>query len=373
MGSFLGNVTFHPHRRGAWQMKDVTQVIKEAWNRGHLLVSVKLDLGQPRHKKSEEELSAGDLPYLLLYANDRLLAEPNSVAASLQRYDPFGEGDESPHSSSHMHPELQGRVRREAALLSSPIENNELPEVDYRPNVYRKDELWESTWYLALKPKLGKKDKKRSHRHREDEQSRKEEPLVLKEEASQGPRDSARADEERHDLRRERKDERRHKGSVNSQSPILSFDAQTMRKARRRQWDDSQRRGCSRRSLRVDFADIGWSEWVIAPKAFDAYYCAGTCGFPMPKVSSSYAGLTLTATFVFVSNLSPFKSPQVARPSNHATIQSIVRAVGIIPGVPEPCCVPEKMSPLAVLYQDEATNRVLKVYPNMSVQSCSCR
>jgi len=63
----------------------------------------------------------------------------------------------------------------------------------------------------------------------------------------------------------------------------------------------------------------------------------------------------------------------VTRPSNHATIQSIVRAVGIVPGVPEPCCVPEKMNPLAVLYRDEARNPVLKVYPNMSVQSCSCR
>lgn len=286
-------------------MKDVTQVIKEARTRGHLLVSVELDLGQPRHKKPEEELSAGNLPYLLLYANDRALAEPNSVAASLQRYDPFGEGDDSPHSSRHMHsssssPELRGRVRREATLLSSPIENNELPEVDYRPDVYRKDELWESTWYLALKPKLAKKEKKRFHLQGEDgqvEQSRREEPPVLKDQlgASQGPHDSAArqgspelaaSDEQRHDSRPERKDERRHKGSANPQSPVLSFDAQTMRKARRRQWDDSQRRGCSRRSLRVDFADIGWSEWVIAPKAFDAYYCAGTCGFPMPKVGS---------------------------------------------------------------------------------------
>lgn len=278
-------------------MKDVTQVIKEARNRGHLLVSVELDLGQPRQKKPEEELSAGDLPYLLLYANDQVLAEPNSVAASLQRYDPFGAGDESPHSSSHMHPssssqELRGRMRREATLLSSPIENNELPEVDYRPNVYRKDELWESTWYLALKPKLGKKEKKKIHRQGEDaqvEHNRKEELAVLKEGVSQGPRDSARADEPRQDSRKERQDEKRHKGSANPQSPVLSFDAQTMRKARRRQWDDSQRRGCSRRSLRVDFADIGWSEWVIAPKAFDAYYCAGACRFPLPKVSSSKA------------------------------------------------------------------------------------
>ncbi|XP_029305016.1 growth/differentiation factor 10 [Cottoperca gobio] len=368
LGSLLANVTFHPHRRGVWQMKDVTQVIKEAWDKGHLLVSVELDFGQQHQRKPEGTLSGGSLPYLLLYADDQALAEPNSVAASLQRYDPFSEGGEPSHSSqrSNASPESKGREKREATLLFDPIQNNELPEVDYKPDGYRKDDLWESTWYLALKPKSGRKEKKRKSQEGEVvEQSREahdtEEPQVLKEgeRASQGlkpddstekklkdSRMSTNSDGQKHERRNYGKDGKKHKGSVNSQSPVLSFDEQTMRKARRRQWGNTQHRGCSRRNLRVDFADIGWSEWVIAPKAFDAYYCAGTCGFPMPKV---------------------------ARPSNHATIQSIVRAVGIIPGVPEPCCVPEKMSPLAVLYQDESRNPVLKVYPNMSVQSCSCR
>lgn len=66
-------------------------------------------------------------------------------------------------------------------------------------------------------------------------------------------------------------------------------------------------------------------------------------------------------------------SQQVVRPSNHATIQSIVKAVGIIPGVPEPCCTPDKMNSLSVLFLDESRNVVLKIYPNMSVESCSCR
>lgn len=64
---------------------------------------------------------------------------------------------------------------------------------------------------------------------------------------------------------------------------------------------------------------------------------------------------------------------QIVRPSNHATIQSIVKAVGIIPGIPEPCCVPDKMSSLSVLFLDENKNVVLKVYPNMSVETCACR
>nr|XP_025865173.1 growth/differentiation factor 10 [Vulpes vulpes] len=139
--------------------------------------------------------------------------------------------------------------------------------------------------------------------------------------------------------------ERRRKGpDAPAASRVLDFDEQTMRKARRRQW--AEPRVCSRRYLRVDFADIGWNEWIVLPKSFDAYYCAGECEFPMPKV---------------------------VRPSNHATIQSIVRAVGIVPGIPEPCCVPDKMNSLGVLFLDENRDVVLKVYPNMSVETCACR
>lgn len=311
MGSFLGNVTFHPHRRGVWQMKDVTQVIKEARDKGQRLVSVALDLGQHYQRKPEEALSAGNLPYLLVYANDQALAEPNSVAASLQRYDPFNEGGEASHSSPLPHrpnssPETKGRVRRQATLPSDPIQNNELPEVEYRPDGYRKDDLWQSTWYLKPKPKSGRTEEKRKSREEEGvETSRgahgREESQVLKggERASHGlnandstvkkakdSRTRTSSSGQKHERRNEGKDVKKPRGRSDAQSPVLSFDEQTMRNARRRQWGNNQHRGCSRRNLRVDFADIGWSEWVIAPKAFEAYYCAGTCGFPMPKVGA---------------------------------------------------------------------------------------
>ncbi|XP_054654706.1 growth/differentiation factor 10-like [Dunckerocampus dactyliophorus] len=363
LGSFLGNATFHPHRRGVWQMKDVTQVIKKARDKGHLLVSVELDLGQHYQRKAEES----GMSYLVVFADDQALAEPNSVAPSLQRYDPLSdrvEPSQSPHllQGPNFLPDLKGRVRREATSLPDSIENNELPEVDYRLDGYRKDDLWESLWYPAIKPKMkvGKQEKKRKSQeegvqqgrgghHREESSKRTSDEPKSQDSFVRRHKDSRTevVDSRRHEHRHEGRDGRKHKkGSAHPRSQILSFDEQTMRKARRRQWGDTRHQGCSRRNLRVDFADIGWSEWVIAPKAFDAYYCSGTCGFPMPKV---------------------------VRPSNHATIQSIVRAVGIISGVPEPCCVPEKISPLAVLYQEESKDLVLKIYPNMSVQSCSCR
>lgn len=42
---------------------------------------------------------------------------------------------------------------------------------------------------------------------------------------------------------------------------------------------------CSKRKLILDFADIGWEDKIIAPKSFDAHYCAGSCPFPLTKVS----------------------------------------------------------------------------------------
>ncbi|KAG8546702.1 hypothetical protein GDO81_029957, partial [Engystomops pustulosus] len=279
------------NKKGAWHVKDITSIIKEAQRQQDLFISMEIDFGHkfaPVHERNPSEA-----PYILVFANDRTISEPNSVAVTLQRYDPyqssFAEAKQQPNASS------DSRVRRDATFLAS-THNNELPDVKYVH--YSKQDLWDTT-YKSLKQKPQRKDrKKKGH-----------------DDADTLPK-----------------------------SPVLHFDERTMKKARRRQWDEP--RVCSRRYLKVDFADIGWSEWIISPKSFDAYYCSGVCEFPMPKV---------------------------VRPSNHATIQSIVKAVGIIPGIPEPCCTPERMSSLSVLFLDESRNIVLKVYPNMSVESCSCR
>ena len=63
---------------------------------------------------------------------------------------------------------------------------------------------------------------------------------------------------------------------------------------------------CKKKRLRVNFADIGWGEWIIAPKFFDAFYCDGTCNFPIARVSqlhmyhgSSWFSLSLQIIFFF--------------------------------------------------------------------------
>ncbi|XP_076025697.1 growth/differentiation factor 10 [Genypterus blacodes] len=292
----LGNVTLSPFKRGSWQTRDITAVLRHARDANEPVVTAEfvLDFGAPRSQQRDlhgpERLSPANRPYILVYADDTAIDEPNSVAASLQRYGSFPAAEDASLSAASL---SAARIRRELPLQ---IQTNDIPEVQF--NTLKNHELWQSTYF----------------------------PAKAKEAVKPGRKPGQEG------------------GEAPSRPQVLSFDERTMKKARRRQW--SEPRVCSRRYLRVDFADIGWSEWVLAPKSFDAFYCAGTCGFPIPKV---------------------------VRPSNHATIQSIVRAVGIVPGVPEPCCVPEKMSPLSVLFLDPHRNMVLKVYPGMSVDTCSCR
>ena len=235
----LGNISLAPFKKGPWQTRDVTAVMKHARDVKELMVTVEFDMGfgaarvQQRSPHGQEHLSSANLPYILVYADDQAIDEPNSVAMSLQRYGSFPVAEDASPSAS--------RIRRELHLQ---IQTNDIPEVQY--NTLKNHELWQNTYFpakakAAVKP--GKKQGQESH-----------EGL--------------------------------------SKPQVLSFDERTMKKARRRQW--SEPRVCSRRYLRVDFADIGWSEWVLAPKSFDAYYCAGTCGFPIPKVSERIIQTTQT-------------------------------------------------------------------------------
>nr|DBA15467.1 TPA: hypothetical protein GDO54_004674 [Pyxicephalus adspersus] len=102
---------------------------------------------------------------------------------------------------------------------------------------------------------------------------------------------------------------------------------------------------CERKPLYVDFEDIGWAGWIISPKGYNAYHCKGTCLFPM--------GQGLGAT-------------------NHATVQSIVHALKLNQDIGEPCCVPDRLNSINLLYFDDEENVVLKQYDDMVAVSCGC-
>ncbi|XP_037686011.1 bone morphogenetic protein 3 [Choloepus didactylus] len=283
-----------PHRDiVTWMSKDITQLLKKAKENEEFLIG--FNITSKGHQPPKRIFPFPE-PYILVYANDAAISEPESVVSSLKGHWTFPTGA-VPKLDSHIRAAVatERRKKRSTGVLL-PLQNNELPGSEYQ---YKEDGVWEERKpYKTLQTQPAEKNKSKKKQRK-------------------GP---------------------------HQKSQTLQFDEQTLKKARRKQWIEP--RNCARRYLKVDFADIGWSEWIISPKSFDAYYCSGACQFPMPKS---------------------------LKPSNHATIQSIVRAVGVVPGIPEPCCVPEKMSSLSILFFDENKNVVLKVYPNMTVESCACR
>lgn len=104
------------------------------------------------------------------------------------------------------------------------------------------------------------------------------------------------------------------------------------------------RRFCTRHPLYFDIIEVGWSDWIVAPPGFQAFYCKGECPHTMPEHLNT---------------------------TNHAIIQSLVNSVN--PAVvPEPCCVPTDLSPITLLYLDQNGKVTLKNYHDMVVEGCGC-
>ncbi|XP_063080335.1 growth/differentiation factor 6-A [Engraulis encrasicolus] len=106
-----------------------------------------------------------------------------------------------------------------------------------------------------------------------------------------------------------------------------------------------RRTRCSRKPLHVNFKQLGWDDWIIAPLDYEAYHCEGVCDFPLR------------------SHLEP---------TNHAIIQTLMNSMDP-EATPPSCCVPSKLSPISILYIDSGNNVVYKQYEDMVVESCGCR
>ncbi|KAJ8385030.1 hypothetical protein AAFF_G00195600 [Aldrovandia affinis] len=101
---------------------------------------------------------------------------------------------------------------------------------------------------------------------------------------------------------------------------------------------------CRRHPLYVDFNDVGWNKWIVAPSGYHAFFCLGECRFPLADHMNS---------------------------SSHAMVQTLVNSVN--GAVPRACCVPTALSPIAMLYLDQHDRVVLKNYQDMVVEGCGCR
>ncbi|KAI6048499.1 growth/differentiation factor 3 [Marmota monax] len=100
---------------------------------------------------------------------------------------------------------------------------------------------------------------------------------------------------------------------------------------------------CRPHQLFINFQDLGWHKWIIAPKGFMANYCHGDCPLALTTYLNS---------------------------SNYAFMQALMHAVD--PEIPQAVCIPTKLSPISMLYQDNNDNVILRHYEDMVVDECGC-
>ncbi|XP_076458830.1 uncharacterized protein LOC143292419 [Babylonia areolata] len=101
---------------------------------------------------------------------------------------------------------------------------------------------------------------------------------------------------------------------------------------------------CQMYDFKVDFEFIGWGQWIIHPKTFNARFCYGECPSPVD---------------------SRFK------PTNHAMLQTLMRQKKRRLAPPT-CCVPVRLKPLSMMYF-EYEEIVVRHHENMIAEDCGCR
>lgn len=102
---------------------------------------------------------------------------------------------------------------------------------------------------------------------------------------------------------------------------------------------------CCKQSLYVSFEELGWDDWIIAPKGYYANYCMGEC-----------AG-------------SP-RTPDMFR-YFHAHVLEEYRQRNPYASI-APCCAPTKLSPMSLIYFDRDQNIIKSDLPKMIVDDCGC-
>ncbi|KAM4551890.1 inhibin subunit beta Ab [Odontesthes bonariensis] len=105
---------------------------------------------------------------------------------------------------------------------------------------------------------------------------------------------------------------------------------------------------CCKHQFYVNFKDIGWSDWIIAPSGYHANYCEGDC----PSHMANMGGSSL---------------------SFHSAVISHYRMRGYGPFQDsKACCVPTRLRAMSMLYYDQEQKVIKKDIRDMVVEECGC-
>ncbi|XP_047445936.1 inhibin subunit beta Ab [Mugil cephalus] len=123
---------------------------------------------------------------------------------------------------------------------------------------------------------------------------------------------------------------------------------ETLRRVKRGLECDGKIHICCKRQFYVNFKDIGWSDWIIAPSGYHANYCEGECPNHMASLgSSSLSFHSAVINHYRMRGYSPFQNTKS-------------------------CCVPTRLRAMSMLYYNEEQKIIKKDVQNMVVDECGC-
>ncbi|XP_042864805.1 inhibin beta B chain-like [Penaeus japonicus] len=102
---------------------------------------------------------------------------------------------------------------------------------------------------------------------------------------------------------------------------------------------------CCKQELFISFNELGWDDWIIAPRGYKANYCKGSCD-------------------------SVYRTPD-SFTNFHAHVLEELRR-NRPAGALTQCCAPTKLSPMSLIYLDEYSNIIKRDVPRMVVEECGC-
>lgn len=136
--------------------------------------------------------------------------------------------------------------------------------------------------------------------------------------------------------------------------PFIMVDTQNRRKRLRQKRSVNCTDGlteCCREKLYISFDEIGWGDWIIHPRGYNAYFCRGSCN----SVASITMSMSQHSSTLHKLLLHPGKRRQ------HKNMELV------------PCCTAKQYSSLQLMFMDSNNTATQKTFPNMVVESCGCR
>lgn len=134
-------------------------------------------------------------------------------------------------------------------------------------------------------------------------------------------------------------------GNMPSEESLLQMRSNIIYDASSRIRRNAKANTCRKTSLYIDFKEIGWDSWIIAPAGYEAYECRGVCSYPLTE------------------NVTPTK---------HAIVQTLIHMKNS-QKASKACCVATKLDPISILYLDAGVVTYKFKYEGMVVSECGCR